>query len=98
LSIAVQKKDGETTNATWFKVVNGEVGMSVSFGDAPAAELGKAGAQTELGREFTEPFFTDGAGDVAPDLRMAGNMVTIPMPAELTKGNPDNLTFEWGTP
>jgi hypothetical protein len=94
VAVRLQRRVGEASTATTFRMANGNVGFQASLDRATKATLVEWEGGLDLGREWKDAFPT---GETPLKIRVTrtAEVVEIVIPAELTTGDPEVLAFEW---
>ena len=95
LTIRLRKnKELAATTTTWL-AANGTSGLAVALDGTGKVSYGKMEGGLDLGREWRDKFpIQNGSGPRVAVTRSEA-LLEIAIPAEMTAGNPEILTFEW---
>jgi hypothetical protein len=99
LAVRLQRRVGEPSSATSFRMANGRAGFRASLDAANKVSYGKVAASLDLGREWRDTFSIAEDGTAVAPLKVrvtrTEEAIEIAVPAAMTAGNPEILAFEW---
>ena len=99
LTIRLQRRVGEPSSATSFRMANGRVGFRASLDGTNTVSYGQVEESLDLGRAWGDEFSVGEDGSTEAPLKVrvtrTEEAVEIVVPAEMTAGNPGVLAFEW---